>query len=431
MKFSKFLLPTGLVIAIAISLGLSVVLWTNPANYRSKESTTQNSQSEILVKPKRTIFAPTQAILNEKDGTHNILINKSVNMISEINQQMKNYRNARMRTVVSNDQKKYYQVITRSNSILLSYASPVMISTVNSIVNDHFSKLNDHKVNRILLPLDDDSKLYLLSDSNFTVYQINVKKHNLTGLNNVLKIKSNKFPVSIKNMNGAPTMYVNQPVKMQPYRYLLERQSPDYFVGRLLNDSNSANVTLKRRKSELVYSNQGTKRLIFNTQTRKATYSDYSVNDVANNLKAMIDDSYRQLLKIGLPMDNLRFYGYDDKNPQVTFRSFVEGFPIFREDGSGEISINTVNTSLQRARFLLDTPQVPIPSKSGYVTLPTTKTALNRLENYGYKESKIQKIRLGYRWQQQSKRSTLINLVPDWFVLYDNKWHSYSDMLNN
>ncbi|WP_268912209.1 YycH family regulatory protein [Lentilactobacillus sp. SPB1-3] len=430
MRFSKFLLPTGLVIAIAISLGLSVVLWTNPANYRSKEDNTQNSQSEILVKPKRTIFAPTQAIVNEKDGAHNILINQSVNMISEINQQMKGYRRARMRTIVSNDQKKYYQTIRRPDSILLNYASPVMISTVNSIVNDRFSRLDDHMVNRIILPLNDDSKIYLLNDSNFTVYQVNVKKHSLNGLNKVLKIKSSKFPVSIKNLNGAPTMYVDQPIKMQPYRYLLDRQSPDYFVGRLLNDSNSTNVSLKRRGSELIYSNQGTKRLVFNTKTRNAVYSDYSVNDVANNLKSMIDDSYRQLLKIGLPMDNLRFYGYNDDNSQVTFRSFVEGFPIFREDGSGEVSIDTVNTSLQRFKFLLDTPQVPIPSKSGYVALPTTTTVLNRLKNYGYKTNKIYKVRLGYRWEQSSKRTTLINLVPDWFVLYGNKWHSYNDMLN-
>lgn len=431
MRFSKFLIPISLVIAVILSLALSVILWTNPANYRSKTSTTQNPQDEVLVKPKRSVFSPTQAVVNDKDGSQNILVNRSVNMISEIKHQMRNYQNAKLKTTVSQNQKKYFEMATRPNSILLNYASPVMISTVNAIVHNKFANLDDHQVTRILLPLDDSSRIFLLNDSNFTVYQVSVKKHSLKGLNNVLKIQSRRFPVSIRNLNGTPLMYVDQPVQMQPYKYLLDRQSADYFVSRLLNDENSANVTVKRRQNTAVYSDQRTKQLVFNSKSRIATYSNYSANNIPNNLKSVIDDSYRLLLKIGLPMDNLRFYGFEkSNNREASFRTFVEGFPIFRQNGFGEIAINTVNESVQKINFLLDTPQVPIPSKDGYTTLPPTETVLKRLKAHGYNLKRVKKVRLGYDWKQKQQRSMLINLTPDWFIQYNNKWYSYSTMLS-
>ncbi|GAF37357.1 hypothetical protein [Lentilactobacillus farraginis] len=52
MRFSKYLIPIALTIAVIISLTLSVVIWTNPANYKNRQNSSQNTQSEEMTKPK-------------------------------------------------------------------------------------------------------------------------------------------------------------------------------------------------------------------------------------------------------------------------------------------------------------------------------------------------------------------------------------------
>lgn len=84
MRFSKYLIPIALTIAVIISLTLSVVIWTNPANYKNRQNSSQNTQNEEITKPKRYVYAPTQAIHTDSNGNQTILVNRLVNSVAEI-----------------------------------------------------------------------------------------------------------------------------------------------------------------------------------------------------------------------------------------------------------------------------------------------------------------------------------------------------------
>nr|WP_252893212.1 hypothetical protein [Lentilactobacillus otakiensis] len=68
MRFSKYLIPLALTIAVVVSLTLSVVLWTNPANYRTNKQTSQTPQTQQMIKPKRYVYSPVQAIHTNADA---------------------------------------------------------------------------------------------------------------------------------------------------------------------------------------------------------------------------------------------------------------------------------------------------------------------------------------------------------------------------
>jgi regulatory protein YycH of two-component signal transduction system YycFG len=112
------------------------------------------------------------------------------------------------------------------------------------------------------------------------------------------------------------------------------------------------------------------------------------------------------------------------------YRTFVEGFPIFRANGFGTISTRIMNSSAKRLNFSLDNPEVPIPSKRGYTTLPATEVVIRRLVARGYKTKDIQQMRIGYGWQKDKESQLLINLIPDWYIYYNNQWHSYTSLMN-
>ncbi|GEP23834.1 MAG: hypothetical protein DUD34_02700 [Lactobacillus sp.] len=430
MKFSRYLIPIALTIAVVVSLTLSVVLWTNPANYRSKQNSEQNPQTEQLSKPKSYVYTPIQAVHTNSDGTQEILVNRLVNAVTEIKKTMQGYHDAKIKTLSRDSQTKYLNIANRPDSIMLNYSSPVSIKVVNQIVNHRFKNFPNHTVNRIVLPTNNSTKLYLLNDKNFAVYQVSVQHHDLKSLNKVLDMNIRTIPASLRLFNKQPMVYVDDSVQMQPYKYLVDRQSQDYFVSRLMNNEESQNVTAKRRRNLLIYSDQNSLQLTFNSQTRMVEFSDYRTNKDQRAITSVLNNSYKDLVKLGLPLDNVRFFRYDTKTRTVMYRTFVEGFPIFRANGFGTISTRIMNSSAKRLNFSLDNPEVPIPSKRGYTTLPATEVVIRRLVARGYKTKDIQQMRIGYGWQKDKESQLLINLIPDWYIYYNNQWHSYTSLMN-
>ncbi|KRL69511.1 hypothetical protein FC85_GL000391 [Lentilactobacillus diolivorans DSM 14421] len=415
---------------MVVSLTLSVVLWTNPANYRSKQNSEQNPQTEQLSKPKSYVYTPIQAVHTNSDGTQEILVNRLVNAVTEIKKTMQGYHDAKIKTLSRDSQTKYLNIANRPDSIMLNYSSPVSIKVVNQIVNHRFKNFPNHTVNRIVLPTNNSTKLYLLNDKNFAVYQVSVQHHDLKSLNKVLDMNIRTIPASLRLFNKQPMVYVDDSVQMQPYKYLVDRQSQDYFVSRLMNNEESQNVTAKRRRNLLIYSDQNSLQLTFNSQTRMVEFSDYRTNKDQRAITSVLNNSYKDLVKLGLPLDNVRFFRYDTKTRTVMYRTFVEGFPIFRANGFGTISTRIMNSSAKRLNFSLDNPEVPIPSKRGYTTLPATEVVIRRLVARGYKTKDIQQMRIGYGWQKDKESQLLINLIPDWYIYYNNQWHSYTSLMN-
>ncbi|MCT2901182.1 hypothetical protein EFM38_06945 [Lentilactobacillus buchneri] len=430
MRFSKYLIPLALTIAVVASLTLSVVLWTNPANYRTNKQTAQSPQTQQMIKPKRYVYSPVQAIHTNADGTQQIMVNKLVNTVTEIKKTMHHYQNPRMKTLSKNSQVDYFRIANQTDSIMLNYSDTVSMRTFNAIVSNRFRKLPNIKINRVVLPTNNSTKLYLLYDKNFTVYEVDVKKHSLKSLNKVLQMDMRTQPASFKLLNNRPTVYVTSSVHMQPYKYLIDRQSDDYYVSRLLNTQDSTSINVKRRKNMTIYGDQSSLQLTFNSRNRMAEFSDFRPNHNRRSLTSTINDSYKNITKLGLPMDNVRFFSYDPKSRTVMYRTYVEGFPIFRASGFGTVSTRTLNSSAQRIQFSLDNPEVPLPSNKGYVSLPSTETMLKRLVNRGYNLKDLQKVRLGYTWKKDSTSPLLIDLNPDWYIYYKNQWRSYTALMN-
>lgn len=430
MRFSKYLIPLALTIAVVASLTLSVVLWTNPANYRTNKQTAQSPQTQQMIKPKRYVYSPVQAIHTNADGTQQIMVNKLVNTVTEIKKTMHHYQNPRMKTLSKNSQVDYFRIANQTDSIMLNYSDTVSMRTFNAIVSNRFRKLPNIKINRVVLPTNNSTKLYLLYDKNFTVYEVDVKKHSLKSLNKVLQMDMRTQPASFKLLYNRPTVYVTSSVQMQPYKYLIDRQSDDYYVSRLLNTQDSTSINVKRRKNMTIYGDQSSLQLTFNSRNRMAEFSDFRPNHNRRSLTSTINDSYKNITKLGLPMDNVRFFSYDPKSRTVMYRTYVEGFPIFRASGFGTVSTRTLNSSAQRIQFSLDNPEVPLPSNKGYVSLPSTETMLKRLVNRGYNLKDLQKVRLGYTWKKDSTSPLLIDLNPDWYIYYKNQWRSYTALMN-
>lgn len=88
---------------------------------------------------------------------------------------MKNYKDPHIKTLSKNSKVDYFRIANQTDSIMLNYSDTVSMKMVNHIVHNRFKKLPNYKINRIVLPTNNSTKLYLLADKNFTVYEIDIK----------------------------------------------------------------------------------------------------------------------------------------------------------------------------------------------------------------------------------------------------------------
>lgn len=431
MKLKKYILPTLLTVAVLVSLFLSVAMWLNPARYGSRQqnNTKTPTKTESLNKSLGYVYSPVQAVYADENGTQELLVNTSVNTVSEIKQQMKHYQDPKIKTLSSGSKSNYLDAIRRPNSYLLNYTSTVTMKMVNAIVNNKFKNLPNYEVNHIVVPTDDKSHLYLLGDRGFKVYRVSVKQHSLTGLKQILQSGIRHVPATVKLLNNRPTVYTEASFTLQPYRYLVSSQSEDYYVSRLLNDENSQNVRVKRQGKSTVYTDGNNRQLTFNKTQRMVNYNDYQAKAGNLTLTSLLTGGYNNLVTLGVSLDNVRLYDFNADSHLLTYRYFVEGFPVFSPTGQGSITMKDVNTTAVRYRFPLTSPQVPIPNGTTSVAIPTTQTVIDRLTQLGYKKSGIKQLHIGYSLTNNKSSNMLVKLTPEWYIKYNGKWHSYSKML--
>ena len=163
-------------------------------------------------------------------------------------------------------------------------------------------------------------------------------------------------------------------------------------------------------------------------------FEDYSDSGDTRQISftTQLQKSYSHLVNLGVPMDNIRYYGYDTTSSSVIYRSYVEGFPIFNQTENGDVRIQMTSNGLDRYYFSLDSLQVPVPTtgKQTSVTLPSSTTVLKQLVAAGYKDNKIGSIELGYQWSQNKSSKLVIDLTPTYYVYYNGAWRTYTSMLN-
>ncbi|MBS7176070.1 MAG: response regulator [Clostridiales bacterium] len=63
------------------------------------------------------------------------------------------------------------------------------------------------------------------------------------------------------------------------------------------------------------------------------------------------------------------------------------------------------------------------------LTLESTEKLIKRLETAGAKKEKIQSAVIGYTWQTIEEVKQVVDLSPEWYVLYNNNWYTATDLV--
>ncbi|USS93311.1 two-component system activity regulator YycH [Fructilactobacillus ixorae] len=425
-KLKRYFLPVALAIAVLISVGLSVSLLTNPARFSSR--THQNRavalHNDANVRPLQDVYSPLRVIKTNQHHQQTMLTSSTVNLVGTIVKQLRGTQMTDLHRISTKHEQRYFDVLNQPNSIMLNYNNALAGQMLGQVLKQPQLFAKQLKVQRIVIPLNEKGKLYFLTDQNYQVYEASVQQLNLARLKRTLQhdVASNR--VEIRALNNKPFLYFPHAVQLKDYGYMLQEQSQSTYLSRIIG--NSTDTTVKHHQGETTYASAN-QELTFSAND-DVTYNNFRPQKAVKTEEDALQVAYHNAVQLGVPLAASQFDAYQAQNKTVSYRSFIDGFPIFGNQQLGNYAYQYVNGASERYQFSLRDFQIPVPTDEQQTTLPSSKTMLAQLAQANVDTKRISNVQIGYQIVPNDEHKLLVLLRPSWFVKYDNQWVNYVDL---
>ncbi|UQS84294.1 YycH family regulatory protein [Bombilactobacillus thymidiniphilus] len=436
-SFSNAVLRGTLLIAVVISVILSWMIWSNNAKYQQGVQSNNNLQTlhqrtTSVPRNMDDVFSPTRLILTRQSEKQYIMYNNQSNTIDNVVKEIKKAHITGIKQISTKNKNRYQNFLHLQSSVQLSYPTKISINSFAEMMNQKdLSVHNDKLINRIIILRNKNlqHQIYFLDDQNFTIYQAQITDLNSKKMHNLLKDNNFSVPVNVQTNSHGVQVYYLQPMKIKRISYLVADQNNNTLIANLLNSNQGVNITTRKEDNLTTYRSGVNRSMIVDNKTSLVTLNDYTKTKMPQTTMDLFSNSYRTLTQIGTSLSGLYLFNYNQRERQLSFRNYVDGFPIFQQDQIGTVKINYSNDG-QTAVFSKKFFQVPIPTDQQPVELPSTQTLITRLENAGYNMKDLQNIVIGYSWSNNDQNKNIIDLTPTYYIFYNNQWHTYDELLS-
>ncbi|MGV7982855.1 hypothetical protein PJP06_29425, partial [Mycobacterium kansasii] len=81
----------------AVSVALSAMIWTNPAQYeRNRQRSSNTTTTELSARPQKDVYLPTQVVYTNANGNQELLNNRKVSLTTEIREALSKWELGRV-----------------------------------------------------------------------------------------------------------------------------------------------------------------------------------------------------------------------------------------------------------------------------------------------------------------------------------------------
>ncbi|MGX6971128.1 hypothetical protein CBF36_08825 [Vagococcus bubulae] len=411
-KMGENILKIGVICMVLLSLFLSWKIWTKPAN-RGFQDRTAKVKAVVQKKDMTEVYMPTKLFYHHGTGDHFLYTNKESTMTS-LHEKIVSLEFDTSRTMTT---AQVESLTTQRDLFNLVYPSAIPASLFINMNNLSITLPRDSKnlmFNWLIMSLD-DNKLYFVNYQNKSGVEIEVKG-NIASITSILDAESNNYVNAfLPTDNVAGIYYLADSAKLKTYSYIIATQSFTTFSRGFFNQPNDL---FSNEGENLSLSNSEGESLTIDSQTGEVNYFGKLKQNHSGSENSLYYDTFQYVEDMGTSLGNLRYFS--DTSNEVVYRNYVEGFPVFGENMKGSLATTVQNKNVF-IKANQDTLQIPLPSDDS-VTLVPTQELVDSLKNQGVDMSKIMDIQIGYRWEQNKETQQAIDLVPSWYIKYDNMW---------
>ncbi|WP_430607807.1 hypothetical protein IGJ55_001330 [Enterococcus sp. AZ170] len=426
MKIAERIVRIGLIFLVLLSMYFSVSIWTSSSKKdQSVKTDAQTTTAVVNERMDTDVFLPLR-LVRMQNGTSEM--NNSENLITNVQNEIKHSTFGLLTQTVQGDGEQFDKHLLINQGFELLYEGPFLLSEYLSVYDLDLktTELNADEIFFTCIQVDlDQSKIRFLDFSRKDVYeaQITINREKVLSLMNKVGVQYN--PISEQQVVAGKHYYLSEDLKMKKYSYILASQPVTKFRNAFF--SNVENVQTNEDSQDLSYTS-GSERLTADEKLGTIHFTgELSARGAKDNIYS---DSFSYIKKLGTSMGNIRYF--DRTNAEMNYRTFVEGFPVFSENDKGQVRITIGNDQVEQSSVAIqtsvDTIQVPIPSEEEIV-LKSTESLLEQLTLNGADLSKINSMVIGYTWHKIEEVTQVVDLTPEWYIRYDNKWYPERELL--
>lgn len=421
-------LPIALTLVVGLSILLSGVAWINPFHYEHRQSADSLATShQATMQTLSDIYQPTQLIKTQADQSQQLLYGQDRNPRLVIQKQMRGWQLRRLTQVASRNEHDYLQILRTEQALVLVYPDPVATTIFNQTFNQQVDPHRLATINRIVITMRATPRVYLLQDRNYQVYRLTATKAVDWAPIKAALAGGHQVNVDFQIINRHPLMTFPHPVTMPTYTATLAHQNLDNLTQTLMADSTVAAIRSTTKNGVKTFTAGPSRKLTYTKATGQVQYEDYRGKDSNYSTQSLPTHLYNQLAATGVPLEQIHYDAVVPASQTITYRSTVEGFPIFSNDNYGTVRIKANNDGVERYQLSLISLATPLPTANKAVTLPSSVAILNKLHQVG-KLKDIRGLRLGYYWQPGAPGKT-VTLQPAYYLDYRGDWVRYQDLI--
>ncbi|MGX7244236.1 YycH family regulatory protein [Enterococcus quebecensis] len=429
MKMTERIVRIGLVFLVLLSLYLSVSIWVSSAK---KEKPVKNDpQLATAVVNERAdtdVFLPMR-LVRMQDGKSEM--NNSENLITNIQNEIKNSKFGELIQTVQGNSEQFDKYLVMDQGFELLYEGPFLLSEYISVYNLALNLTdinNNADIYFTCIQVDlSQNKIRFLDFNRKDVYEAPITIDNEKALTLMNKVSVQYNQISEQQAIAGKHYFMSEDLKMKKYSYILASQPVTKFRNAFF--SNTENIQTNEDSKDLSYTS-GSERLVAEEKLGTIHFNgELGTRTPEDNIYS---DSFDYVKKLGTNMGNIRYF--DRSNSEINYRTFVEGYPVFSENDKGQVRITIDNDKAEKTSVVIetsvDTIQVPIPSEEE-VILKSTENLLEQLAANGADQEKINSMVIGYTWHKIEEITQVVDLTPEWYIRYDNKWYPERELLEH
>lgn len=408
-------------IAILISIFLSVQLWQTPGHVSQKRQITNTQQEEAIGKNLGNVYSLSKLTFNGKSQNLSVLDYQTVSskLISRVKGWHLKYKG---------DQKlsknAYLQSLSKNNMIVMSFSDSVSGSVIKNVFGKDIKIANNVMIDHVRLP-QGGTNVVLYNDAHHKIYHY----QGTDVVQTIKKVKSSERAVSV-DYRWIGEHVVTAPIgriQLQTHSYLLDSDDTMSQLLKIFPDGGKR--TVANDQEILTYTNGDNQRMTRNMTTGIINYDAYGINDHVDQVGQRQRQGYQWLVDLHQLTDDLYYFEETNNAKSLMYRLFVNGLPVFNQTDNGTVQVKQKTNQHEQIILSQYSLRVPLPTDNkSKVTLPTMDEEINKLMAAGVDKTDIQKILLGYRWRLNPKNQIVI-LEPTWYFEQDNVWRSVDSWL--
>lgn len=403
-----------LVLLIFLSLFLSYYLW-----FKEKKIPVQSYESSNvkIVQFKKEMLLPINTI-HHKEGKITYLTQE--NALMNLHSQLSQFSLIKKTLTKKLLSKNYFQQFGNNETLEFSYQEEFDLSDYidTYFQNNDPATVKSFIFHRVLLDFKQKLLIFVAKDEmHITSFKIRGNFDKMK--QSISNYKKFEIPLSLGHPILPNHYYLDKPIQLKKYSFLIEQQSHTSIANELLGPTNKE-ITKNREPLLIHHENSKNESVQFDQNSSTISFNGLFQKNDKNN----ISTSFYFFDKIKTFIKNFRYFEtYQNK---IFYRNFINNIPIFKRE-KNEIFIvqfkKTNKTLPSDIQINLDTDilQIPVP-QNDVIDLPKTEDIMQKLsQKEGIDISSISDFTIGYIWDE-TDNSKIADFSPSWFIRYDKKW---------